>query len=119
MALKLRLAKAQFISPVAPVTQSPVPSDGTVEGAEEVVVPPRPRAKPVAACCCGAVDVRTEPKVRPGPAVEEVVAVVREKGVAEAVGLLKAKLNPVVAVVVAGAPESIYRTRGKKRIENK
>lgn len=82
------------------------PSDGTVEAAEETVVPPRPRAKPVAAGCCGAVDVRTEPKVKPAPAVEELVVVVREKGVAEAVGLLKLKLKPVAADVAAGAPET-------------
>lgn len=83
------------------------PSEGTVEAAVEVVVPARPRVKPVPAGCCGAVDVRTEPNVKPAPvgAVEEVVEVVREKGVAEAVGLLKAKLNPVVAAVLAGAPE--------------
>lgn len=72
-----------------------------------VVVPPRPRVKPAAAGCCGAVDVKTEPNVKPAPAGadEEVAAVVvREKGVAEAVGLLKAKLKPVEAAEVAGAP---------------
>lgn len=84
------------------------PSDGPVKAAVVVVVPPRPSVKPVAAGCCGAVDVRTEPNVKPVPAGadEDVVAVVvREKGVAEAVGLLKAKLKPVVAAEVAGVPE--------------
>lgn len=91
------------------------PSDGPVEAAAVVVVPPRPRVKPVTAGCCGAVDVRIEPNVKPAPAgtVEEVVVVVREKGVAEAVGLLKAKLKPVLATVVAGAPERDKR-RAKK-----
>lgn len=87
------------------LAKRPVPNDGTDEIDVEVVVPPRPRAKPVAAGCCGAVEVSTEPNVKPGAAVEVVVVVVREKGVAEAVGLLKAKLKPVVAVVAAGAPE--------------
>lgn len=85
----------------------PPPSDGPVEAAVVVVVPPRPSVKPMGAGCCGAVEVRTEPNVRPVPAGadEEVVAVVvREKGVAEAVGLLKAKLKPVDAAVVAWAP---------------
>lgn len=85
-----------------------LPSDGPVEAAVVVVVvPPRPRAKPVAVGCCGAVEVRTEPNVKPVPAaaVEEVLVAVRENGVAEAVGLLKAKLKPVVAAVLAGAPE--------------
>lgn len=55
-------------------------------------------------------DVRTEPNVKPAPAgadVEVVEEVVREKGVADAVGLLKAKLKPVDADVVAGAPKKI------------
>lgn len=73
-----------------------------------VVVPPRPPSvKPEAAGCCGAVAVRTEPNVSPAPvgADEEVVAtVVREKGVAEAVGLLKPKLKPVEAAEEAGVP---------------
>lgn len=89
----------------------PPPSDGPVEAAVVVVVPPRPSVKPMGAGCCGAVEVRTEPNVRPVPAGadEEVVAVVvREKGVAEAVGLLKAKLKPVDAAVVAWAPEGKY-----------
>lgn len=81
----------------------PPPSELTV-----VVVPPRPPSvKPEAAGCCGAVAVRTEPNVSPAPAGadEEVVGtVVREKGVAEAVGLLKAKLKPVEAAEEAGVP---------------
>ena len=80
------------------------------------VAAPRPRVKDVAAGCCGAVDVRTEPNVKPVPlgADEDVVAVVvREKGVAEAVGLLKAKLKPVEAAVVAGAPKGKYRYKLK------
>lgn len=92
----------------------PPPREGTVEAAVVVVVAPRPRVKEVAAGCCGAVDVRTEPNVKPAPAGadEEVVAVVvRENGVAEAVGLLKAKLKPVEAAVVAGAPEGKYEYR--------
>lgn len=80
------------------------PSDGPVEAAVVAVELPRPRVKPAAAGCCGAVDVRTEPNDNPAGADEEVEAVVREKGVAEAVGLLKAKLNPVDAAVEAGAP---------------
>lgn len=85
--------------------KSPLPNEGPVKDAVEVDVP-RPSVKPVAAGCCGAVDVRTEPNVRPAPvADEEVVAVAgREKGVAEAVGLLKARLKPVDAEV-AGVPE--------------
>lgn len=88
------------------------PSDGPVKaGAVVVVAPPRPRPRPrvkaVAAGCCGAMDVRTEPNDKPAPAgaAEEVEVLVREKGVAEAVGLLKAKLKPVAAFVAAGAPE--------------
>lgn len=83
------------------------PSDGPAAAAVVVVVPPRPRVKPMPAGCCGAVDVRTEPNDNPAPtgADVEVAEVVREKGVAEAVGLLKAKLKPVPAAVVAGAPE--------------
>lgn len=85
--------------------KSPLPNDGPVKDAVVVDVP-RPSVKPVAAGCCGAVDVRTEPNVRPGPvADEEVVAVVvRENGVAEAVGLLNARPKPVDAEV-AGVPE--------------
>lgn len=95
-----------YIIPVDVVVEkSPPPRDGTVV----VVVPPRqPSVKPEAAGCCGAVAVRTEPKVSPAPAGadEEVVAtVVREKGVAEAVGLLKAKLKPVEAAEEAGVPK--------------
>lgn len=100
---------------MAPVLEKQLnPSDGTVEPAVEMVVPPRPRVKPVAAGCCGAVDVKTEPNVKPAPAVEELVLVVRENGVAEAVGLLKLKLKPGAADVAAGAPErnSIGRKRG-------
>ena len=54
--------------------------------------------------------MRTEPNDKPAPAGadEEVEVVVREKGVAEAVGLLKAKLKPVDAAVGAGAPERKY-----------
>lgn len=101
---KLRLYVC--ISPVDKVLEKQLaPSDGPVEAAAVVVVePPRPRVKPAAAGCCGAVDVRTEPNDNPAGADEEVEAVVREKGVAEAVGLLKAKLNPVDAAVEAGAP---------------
>lgn len=81
-----------------------------------VVVPPSPPSvKPEAAGCCGAVAVRTEPNVSPAPGVadEEVVAtVVREKGVAEAVGLLKPKLKPVEAAEEAGVPtrQGVVRT---------
>lgn len=99
-------------SPVDTVLENRLPpSDGAVKAAVVVVVPPRPSMKPVAAGCCGAVDVRTEPNVKPAPAGadEELVAVVvREKGVAEAVGLLKAKLKPVDVDEVAGAPERKY-----------
>lgn len=85
----------------------PPPSDEPVKAAVVVVTLPRPRVKPAAAGCCGAVDVRTVPNVKPAPAgadEEVVVAVVREKGIAEAVGLLKAKLKPVDAAEVAGVP---------------
>lgn len=81
-----------------------------------VVVLPRPRAKPVAAGCGGAVDVRTEPNVKPAPVgagAELVGAAVRENGAAEPVGLLKARLKPLEAAVKAGAPghrqESAFR----------
>lgn len=87
------------------------PSDGPVEAAV-VVVPPRLRAKPVPAGCCEAVDVRTEPNAKPVPAgavKELVVVVVRGKGAAEAVGLLKAKLKPVEAGLVAGVPERKHK----------
>lgn len=83
----------------------PPPSDGTVVVA---AAPRPPSVKPEAAGCCGAVAVRTEPNVSPVPAGadDDVVAtVVREKGVAEAVGLLKAKLNPVEAAEEAGVPK--------------
>lgn len=90
-----------------------MPNDGNVEAAVELVVPPR--VKPEAACCCGAVDVRTEPNVKPVPAVDEVVLVGREKGVAEAVGLLKLKLKPVAADVAAGAPERKFMGRKERR----
>lgn len=87
------------------VEKRPPPSELTAV----VVVPPRPPSvKPDAAGCCGAVAVRAEPNVSPAPGVadEEVVAaVVREKGVAEAVGLLKAKLKPVEAAEEAGIPK--------------
>lgn len=82
----------------------PAPSDGTDEAAVEVVVPPRPSVNPVAAGCCGAVDVKMELRLIPGAAEEEAEEVVREKGVADAVGLLKAKLKPVAADVDAGVP---------------
>lgn len=87
-----------------------MPSDGIVEAAVVVVVAPSPKANPVPAGC-EAVDVRIEPNDKPAPAgaVKEVVVVVgRENGVAEAVGLLKAKLKPEEAAVVAGAPEGKY-----------
>lgn len=87
-------------------------NDGPVKAAVVVVVAPRPpRVKDVAACCCGAVDVSTEPNVKPAPAgadAEVVAVVVRENGVAEAVGLLKAKLKPVGAEVVAGKKKFEY-----------
>lgn len=59
-----------------------------------------------------------EPNDKPAPTVEEVVVVVvvREKGVAEAVGLLKPKLKPVVAAVEAGAPPAIRHTRQNKKL---
>lgn len=89
----------------AVVEKRPPPSELTAV----VVVPPRPpRVKPDAAGCCGAMAVRAEPNVSPAPgtADEEVVAaVVREKGVAEAVGLLKAKLKPGAAAEEAGVPK--------------
>lgn len=107
---KLRLPVC--ISPADKVLAKRLPpSDGPVEvAAVVVVVPPRPRLKPADAGCCGATDVRTEPNDTPAPAGadEEMEVVVREKGVAEAVGLLKAKLKPVDAAVVAGAPERKY-----------
>lgn len=84
-----------------------LPSVGAAKDAVVAVVPPRPRAKPVAAGCCGAVEVRTEPNVKPALAVvaEAAGAAVREKGVAEAIGLFgfKARLKPAAAVV-AGVP---------------
>ena len=46
-----------------------------------------------------------EPNIRPVEAgAVAVVAAVREKGPAEAAGLLKARLKPVVVVAAAGAP---------------
>ena len=46
-----------------------------------------------------------EPSIRPVEAgAAAVVAAVSEKGPAEAAGLLKARLKPVVAVAAAGAP---------------
>lgn len=95
-----------YMVPVDVVEEKrPPPSELTVV---VVVVPPSPPSvKPEAAGCCGAVAVRTEPNVSPAPAGadDEVVAtVVREKGVAEAVGLLKAKLKPVEAAEEAGVP---------------
>ena len=95
------------ISPVEAVLEkSPPPSDGPVKAAVVVVVgAPRPRVKAVAAGCCGAMDVRTDPNVKPAPAgADEAVEAVRENGVAEAVGLLKARLKPAGATAVAGAP---------------
>lgn len=106
-----------YTSPAdAALEKRPPPSDGPVKDAVVVVEPPRPSVKPVAAGCCGAVDVKTEPKVKPAPAGadEEVVAVVvREKGVAEAVGLLKAKLKPVDATEAAGVPERKYMYKSR------
>lgn len=104
--LKYAVEYTVYILPEDVVLEKrPAPSDGT----EVVVVPPRlPSVKPEAAGCCGAVAVRTEPNVSPAPAGadEEVVAtVVRENGVAEAVGLLKAKLKPVEAAEEAGVPK--------------
>lgn len=93
-------------SPVGAVLEKRLaPSVGAAKDAVVAVAPPRPRVKPVAAGCCGAVEVRTEPNVKPAPAVVAGVAV-REKGVAEAVGLFwfKARLKPAAAVV-AGVPE--------------
>lgn len=85
-----------------------LPSEGAAKDAVVAVVPPRPRAKPVAAGCCGAVAVRTEPNVKPALAVvaEAAGVAVREKGVAEAMGLFgfKARLKPAAAVV-AGVPD--------------
>lgn len=51
-------------------------------------------------------EVRTEPNVKPALAVVAAGVAVREKGVAEAVGLFvfKARLKPVAAVV-AGVPD--------------
>ena len=98
---------AVCISPVEAVLEkSPLPSDGPVKAAVVVVVAaPRPRVKAVAAGCCGAMDVRTDPNVKPAPAgADEGAEAVRENGVAEAVGLLKARLKPVGASEVAGAP---------------
>lgn len=43
-------------------------------------------------------EVRTDPRVRPVPGAAEVV-VVSEKGVAEAAGFPKPRLNPVEAAV--------------------
>lgn len=48
-----------------------------------------------------------EPNDKPAPAgaaVDVVAVVVREKGVAEAVGLLKGRLKPVPTAVVAAVP---------------
>ena len=71
-------------------------------GAALETAPPRLRPKPALATC-GAAEVWTEPSVRPPPmgAVDEAV---REKGVAEAEGLLKARLKPVEAAVEEGMP---------------
>lgn len=105
-----------YILPVAAVLEKrPPPSDGTVAAAAVVVEPPSPRVKPAAAGCCGAVEVRTEPNVKPAPAgaAEVVEVVVRENGVADAVGLLKAKLKPVEAPVDAGAPRIKYIKHSK------
>lgn len=100
-----------FVSPVdTELLNKLPPSDGTVEAAVEAVEPPRPREKVVAAACCGAVEVRIEPNDKPVPTVEEAVLVVSENGDAEAVGLLKAKLKPVVAAVEAGAPPATRHT---------
>lgn len=85
-----------------------LPREGAAKDAVVAVVPPKPSVKPVAAGCWGAVDVRTEPNVNPALAVvaEAAGVAVREKGVAEAVGLFgfKARLKPVAAAVVAGVP---------------
>ena len=82
------------------------PNDRPVDGA----TPPRLRANPVAPCC-GAVEVRTERSVSPAPEGAEEAAV-REKGWAEADGLLKAILKP--AVEAAGAPGRDQERAGLK-----
>lgn len=94
-----------------------LPSVAPVKDGVVVVMPPRPRLKPEATgCCCGAVDVRMEPNDKPAPAVgavvDVVVVVLREKGTAEAVGLLKARLKPVVAAEVAGVPDKRQKKQG-------
>lgn len=94
------------ISPEAKVLAKRLPPSvwPVKDAAVVVAAPPRPRPK--AEVCCGAVAVRTEPNDKPAtPGAAKGVEVVREKGVAEAVGLLKAKLKPVAAPVAAGAPE--------------
>ena len=54
-----------------------------------------------------------EPNISPVEAgAAAVVAAVREKGPAEAAGLLKARLKPVVAVAAAGAPGRGQRVKG-------
>lgn len=76
----------------------PEPKENPEAGAEEVLAgPPKLKAKPVL-LAWGAVEVRMDPRVRPVPAGAEVVAV-SENGVAEAVGFVKPRLNPVVAAV--------------------
>lgn len=89
------------------------PSDRPVDGAVLAATPPRLRENPVAPCC-GAVEVRTEPSVSPAPVGAEEAAV-REKGWAEAEGLLKAILKPMVgAVEAAGAPGRDQERAGLK-----
>lgn len=108
-----KLTVSFCISPEDKVLEKRLPpSDGTVEAAAAVIIVlPRPRLKATAGCC-GAVAVRTEPNDKPAGAAEEVELVVREKGVAEAVGLLKGILKPVATPVAAGAP-------GRKYIEKR
>lgn len=113
------LAGADNIIPVDTLLEKRAPpSGGTIAAAvvEAARLAPRPKVKPVGAGCCGAVDVRTEPKVKLAPvgAAEEAAdVVVREKGVAEPVGLLKARLKPVDAAVDAGAPERHFEAFSK------
>lgn len=59
-------------------------------------------------------EVRTDPRVRPVPVAAEVVAV-SEKGVAEAAGFPKPRLNPVEAAVeVVRLPTN---TQKQKKLE--
>lgn len=102
-------------SPVDKVLEKRLPPSDWPVAAAVVIVEPSPSEKP-AAGCCAAVPVRTEPNDKPAPAgaAEEVGAVVREKGAAEPVGLVKGRLKPVDAAVAAGAPERKYMKKRKK-----